>query len=544
MTDVHQSKKRKRDEHDSKCTLKLSDSSAGVGPVVVTFPPPELTDALKPVTFPAIEPARTTPFRFYIRESTIAENSNSNKGFEIENGIIVGETDTIDLYTGIRDQKTNKITLRNAPLHVLARDVKAVKSLDPLTTKNHEEWIAAKNALGETFGSKKTKQAIKTMERNKIDVSAMENVVGHIQGSIESGTLMLPTKEEAKVITNENRPIPPCNTDASSPDEVYVLSDIIPGVEYDSIIISRLLTASDEAKRSCLPYSRSQWINDHLESEFKPAKPNKKNLATREYRDKELLQKKMSSVPNEITEGLFERFTEKSRNETKHAMTNDSQTRLLTYMFALCLKLDNYATDPTVLASDLGLNPAIVTKHFKQLGCRVEALSTAERARRGLGPPSTNESKRCVLRIPLEFPKQPLHRRLDSKFPHQTKSGEPPSPTRENPAGVYPKSSPTPAKPQEIPGSKGAPSNPRAVFSNPFEFQDELNRLEASLDAVISAIEKEIKLGNSGQTSDLLDKFKQWKREITVMETTRGNRDASLITPDPDNANEGGLFTD
>lgn len=94
---------------------------------------------------------------------------------------------------GVHDKTTNKVILRHAPLHLLTRDVKALKSLNPLATGS-EERIQAKNLLGEAFGSKKAKQAIRTMERNRVDVSAMEGVANRLQDTIEAATESLPSK--------------------------------------------------------------------------------------------------------------------------------------------------------------------------------------------------------------------------------------------------------------------------------------------------------------------------------------------------------------
>lgn len=155
----------------------------------------------------------------------------------------------------------------------------------------------------------------------------------------------------------------------------------------------------------------------------------------------------------------------------------------------------------------------------------------------------------------------------DAKFPHQSNSGQPPSPSRENPGAVYPKSSPTAAKPQEIPGSGGATSEPRSVFSNPFEFQDELSQLGAALDRVIAAIDSEGKIsvgqGQTGNTIDgniqphtakshlqLRNKFQQWKTEVAEMvhsgRAERSAGDGIGTAPDVGSTNcgEGGLFND
>lgn len=39
-------------------------------------------------------------------------------------------------------------------------------------------------------------------------------------------------------------------------------------------------------------------------------------------------------------------------------MTPQTQTMLLTHMFALCLRIDDYATDTESVAHDLGMSPA------------------------------------------------------------------------------------------------------------------------------------------------------------------------------------------
>ena len=48
--------------------------------------------------------------------------------------------------------------------------------------------------LGKAFGTKKAKAAIQTHERNKVDVSAMEDVAGVLQDRIDEGTENLPTQ--------------------------------------------------------------------------------------------------------------------------------------------------------------------------------------------------------------------------------------------------------------------------------------------------------------------------------------------------------------
>lgn len=95
----------------------------------------------------------------------------------------------------MRDKKTNKIIIRPAPIQVLTRQVKALKTLVPPPSTSLER-MESRNILGNTFGTKKAQKAIRAAERNKMDVSAMEGVTGHLQDAIEAGTSALPTKGE------------------------------------------------------------------------------------------------------------------------------------------------------------------------------------------------------------------------------------------------------------------------------------------------------------------------------------------------------------
>ena len=93
----------------------------------------------------------------------------------------------------MHDKTTHTVKLRYAPLHVMTRDVKALKSLNPLAAST-KDGDKARNILGEAFGSKKAKRAIQATERNRVDISAMQGVVDHLQDGIEAGTGSLPSQ--------------------------------------------------------------------------------------------------------------------------------------------------------------------------------------------------------------------------------------------------------------------------------------------------------------------------------------------------------------
>ena len=99
-------------------------------------------------------------------------------------------------------------------------------------------------------------------------------------------------------------------------------------------------------------------------------------------------------------------------------------------MFALCLRVDEWATDTAILAGDLSMPVAKVNQLFKSLGtyvsqlstfaevtpyhlfsgCKIEKLTKKELDRRRL-PESEANTKRAHLTVPLEFPKARIKRR-------------------------------------------------------------------------------------------------------------------------------------
>jgi DNA-directed RNA polymerase I subunit RPA49 len=95
-------------------------------------------------------------------------------------------------YVGIYNKRTKTTTVRPVPLHILTRQVKALKNLKPIEV-SAEERMKLRNKLGETFGTKKAQAAIRAQERNRVDVDAMRGVAAHLQERIQENTESLPT---------------------------------------------------------------------------------------------------------------------------------------------------------------------------------------------------------------------------------------------------------------------------------------------------------------------------------------------------------------
>ncbi|KAH9943769.1 RNA polymerase I associated factor, A49-like protein [Amylocystis lapponica] len=409
------SKKRKRGADDAdKVTLQVSNQPpAQLGPVLASFP--------------ALQPPKSTSFQCWRRR-----NASDNEPFASQETLIAGEADTVDFYSasefgqassgcsyliGVHDKRTNTTTLRPAPLHILAREVKALKNLAPMEVTT-EERMLERNNLGEAFGTKKAKAAIRARERNRVDVDAMRGVTSHLQETILANTGSLPTQEEAKASADSSRLIPSHNVDAQRPQDVYPLHGIIPEAEFNALSIAAFKAAEPSQRQQLLPYSRSNWVNQHLRLLSSAPKLKKSEMkillyistmfafkmASRLVSKKDELQARLGDVPGIVVDGLLSRFSETARSANAAQVTPQSETMLLTHMFALCLRIDDYATDTTLIAHDLSMPVEKVNTLFKSLGCKIEKLDHKQLKQLGL-PDAAGDTKRAVLKVPVEFPK-------------------------------------------------------------------------------------------------------------------------------------------
>jgi len=249
-----------------------------------------------------------------------------------------------------------------------------------------------------------------------------------LQDRIDEGTENLPTQEKLEDSTNAARLIPAFNADAKSPEEIYPLHNIIPELEWAAMnsLLPKLKNASDDrARERALPHARSDWLRHHLMLAYSSPKPKSKiakmliyasvmftflGIVKRAVPDRTALLERLAPAPEVVVDGLLARFTETPRGSTTARMTSDNETNLLTHLFALCLRVDEYATDAKLIATDLKMSSTKVNTLFRSLGCTIGKLSSQDLKRLGL-PDSAGGEKRAILKVPLTFPKPRSKRR-------------------------------------------------------------------------------------------------------------------------------------
>ena len=185
------------------------------------------------VSYPALHAPVSTPFRCYSQKKRKTTNRTlirDNDDAEADELLVVGETKSVEFVSNedesrkaansgcryafnfcscsvhwcqwglryllaVHNKRTGSLSILPVPKapYILTHTVKALKSIPPSAAPSKSQYLEARNALGEAFGTKKQKATIRAQERNRIDISAMEGVMSYVMDGIEKGAKGLMT---------------------------------------------------------------------------------------------------------------------------------------------------------------------------------------------------------------------------------------------------------------------------------------------------------------------------------------------------------------
>ncbi|GAA6020401.1 hypothetical protein JCM10207_002095 [Rhodosporidiobolus poonsookiae] len=413
--------------------------------------------------FPSAQPPSKTPYTLYTK-SAAAPNLEKRDA-----AVLAGETDEIEFESrnhlglngeggeeegysvqymiGVRNARTNTLTLHAAPLHTFTPAIKSLKSTTSDLTPA-QLFTAQKAALGSAFGTKKAIKQLRAQERNKLNETSfgvgaqMSGLQSHLQASIAASSASLPSAQAVEDLANEKRPIPPFNAAAKAPADVYDLDAVVSPAELNTIDLSAFISLPGFKERNqLLPYRRAQFVATKLR-QILPARasvegavpnPSKKDrerlklvihlsylFAFRQAArpgqpiDRAKLVEKLGKPSNTVVDALLERYTEGAKGPGGveiRKVTTTMELKLLAYMLVVVLKVDGWSTDVASIADDLAMGAKRVSEIFRSLGCVLAAPSATDREKMvATGQASTvteaAKSKKAVLKVPLTFPKE------------------------------------------------------------------------------------------------------------------------------------------
>lgn len=333
------------------------------------------------------------------------------------------DEDSSDYAVAVYDPVNKSVDLYQAPVllgSVISKAHRKVKG--PKVKQSNVRNNIQRNALGEAFGTKKAKKAISDLERNRIDADKLADVEADIVDTVKASTDTLPTRDQLTETVLNDRPTPACNVEATNVEDIYPVSGIIPKRELSFIRVGPILNEEDITKRvELLPYQNSQYITSQLASIKSENQTQKLQLIYyaslligvyqhRRIHNKVALTSELNSPPEVLIDGILERFTIARPGQFGRAkdrgFTIDphSEDKLLCYLLATILHINNFIIEISPLAQELSLKPSRLVGLFKALGCGVKSATVAEAEAFGIPKSQAASYKIASLKVPFKLP--------------------------------------------------------------------------------------------------------------------------------------------
>lgn len=247
--------------------------------------------------------------------------------------------------------------------------------------------------------------------------STLDPVASAVVSSMAATTSSMPTREDLQATADESKPRPQPQLTAERPADVYPMDqlvgkgilrqmtvkewqdaveggeDILTKSRFVSHRIQNIVSSGDIRKIKTLKYMLLllEWHGQLLAT----AKGGGRKIPERER-----LFEKLGSWGSELVKHVNNRFAEGGRTVSRWQLD-----KLITYICALAITIDDFTTDVYDLKEDLRLEDKDIRKYFKEIGARVRLPSEHERERMKIGKAEASAHRLAKLRLPLEFPK-------------------------------------------------------------------------------------------------------------------------------------------
>lgn len=329
-------------------------------------------------------------------------------------------------YLAVFDYQTNTLTITPA-YHTRIHASLRSQSQDKRHGTPPRSIALQRQALGQEFGTKKAKKAIESRTLNSITKSGpaggkQDDAQAVVLESVALATGRPPAQEDQLEATLAEKPIPKPHLAASTVEEIYPLTTLIPSGDMRSVHVTdwqdkaRANEGIDFGHR--FPASRAGALlkADHVLKlkalrylavllEFHDAL-QKAGRSGLKVPKREVLIKKLESHSEQLIDSVRLRFSDDRNELNKWHMDN-----LYTHIFALSLYIDDWVTDTSNLRDDLKMETKLVSQYLSELGCKVSALPEKERQSRKMSKTQAATIKIAKLNLPLEFPKPRSGRR-------------------------------------------------------------------------------------------------------------------------------------
>jgi len=316
---------------------------------------------------------------------------------------------------GVYDKQTNKVRLVDATMFHLRPSMEDSDNEDngaePEQKNEDALTFVQKHArLTEEFGTAKGKRMVEARMRNKVKSQALESVIASAMKDSD-GVSTTTGQSDSECPAG----VPPHNKDATQPEDVYILDDLITPTEMvalmgpATVFVNATFENINEWREqgtypgyvmhqlSILPVQGSLRQHRSAILLYWTYLHQLLHECNKQTTDSSLL----SDVPAVIRRSMFDRFTQVfggKHGKSIRKMPARKKDLLRSYMLVLCLILEEFSLDFTALQRDLDVSLPQLEKCFKALGCKTSRQTS--KAATG----QTSKSFKATLVVPLTFP--------------------------------------------------------------------------------------------------------------------------------------------
>lgn len=282
-----------------------------------------------------------------------------------------------------------------------------------------------RNTLGQTFGTKKAKKAIASLEENAITpaksattlangerVPIQNSTTAAVLDSIKDITSTMLTRAELQAAASAATPRPIANTAAEDVKDVYTVDSLI---GLDTLKLVAVLHWQEAVKENEPVEVKSRFVANRIVREaknveklrilrymlllleiLKASKSSKYGLILPKQSD---LKAMTSDVSSTVVESVRRKFSEAG------LMNKFKQDLLITHICAMACLVDNFSVDTFDLQEDLRLETKQTAQYFREIGAKVGQYTDAEQKKKKMTKAEASQHRIARLKLPLDFPK-------------------------------------------------------------------------------------------------------------------------------------------
>ncbi|XP_052633140.1 DNA-directed RNA polymerase I subunit RPA49 isoform X1 [Harpia harpyja] len=330
-------------------------------------------------------------------------------------------------FVGVLDKDSGQMEVYNAEIfnmQPLLSDNLIPDDTKDYQTKSYREKM---DLCIEAFGTSKQKRALNSRRMNAVGNDILNTAVTKAATNIinAKGVTALTQDVAQDDVQNISIFLPPCNEDADKAEDVYKFEDILSPAEYEALQVPAAVFVNitpEEITKKMEDKSHCSFVLEELK--FLPADEKRRDHKARclwfldtliKFSQLKVIKKKHPmgpECPHIISRKLMKNFTSLTYNNgsVQNLISASMKAKIIAYVIALALHINNFQTDLTVLQNDMKLQESRMMDIARAMRLKVS------KAKGLLGLENDQNHKLGSLSLPLPVQKSSGNQRKRKKM--------------------------------------------------------------------------------------------------------------------------------